>query len=107
MLASVVAVLGSKILIAFLTPLLIYGAAKLATLLDKKLPSELIPVIAAALGAGIDQVQGVQCPVDMNSAACASYGALMGLAGVGVHQLLVQLRAAINQGGFTPPASQE
>jgi hypothetical protein len=109
MFSGIAAVLGSKLIIAFVTPLLLYFAVKAADKIGVMVPSELLPIFAAALGATVDQVQamsGAPCPADMTAAACTGLSTLLGLAGTGLHQMVRQLRDAKRQGGFTPPVAQ-
>jgi hypothetical protein len=79
----------AQLLIPLLTPILIAGAKLLAP----KIPSTLLPIIAPILGAGLDILlhyagMGTGGPI---------LGAILGSAGVGVREIVDQLRKRLPQ----------
>ena len=78
-----------NMLIVGVTPVLLAGAKYLADHLGKTVPVNYLPVIAGAVGAALDLLVGVQTIPGLPAPIA---GAVLGLAGVGLRELVDQLR---------------
>lgn len=77
-------------LIPILVPFVLAGAKAIAKYFERSMPSALLPPLAAALGAGIEVISATTtCPSGVPPAVC---GAVLGLAGVGLRELIDQTR---------------
>jgi len=93
---------GVKLLLPFISALSVYYIDKYAPVVYGRIPSELLPTLAGAVGVLADQAlaaMGARCPTDMPTAACVALSALLGLAGTGLDQVRKQLAAYKRDGG--------
>lgn len=83
------------VLIPAVVPLLVAAAKKLIV----KLPTWVMPILAAALGEAINWVSGLLGGPSVGAVA----GVLLGAAGVGVREVLDQVKTRITEGPVTKP----
>lgn len=87
--SSWILTLVMPVVVPVLSTLVVAGAKKAAEVIGKKVPTNYLPAVAMAVGALVESLAQTQVIPGVPSAVS---GAVLGAAGIGVRELLDQLR---------------